>query len=79
MRTTKSGTASARFLRMAEEQARAAQSTSLPKVRERCLEAERSFLVMADRAEAVEADRRTRAAAVVPKPAARRPRRFGYA
>lgn len=79
IRTTKSGPASERFRRMAEEQAQQARSTMLPNVRVRCLEAERSFLVMAERAEAVEADRRTRAASVVPKPAVRRPRRFGYA
>jgi len=62
---------------MAEEQAREAEGTNLPLVRERCLEAERSFLVMADRAGAVERDRVERAAAVIPRPAASRRRRFG--
>lgn len=65
IRGTKSGSASDRFRRMAEEQARAAAS------------AVRSFLTMADNAEAVEIDRKNRAAEVVPRNFVRRLRRFG--
>lgn len=52
------------FQKLANAQALEASRTPLPRVRERCLAAERQFRQMAERAEAVEQEKRQQAAAL---------------